>query len=609
MLESLAPLPSDTVDWPTLESTPLGESIIAVDEADIRYSLEVIGLDTLGLMVRFRALSELHKGRGEPSNVAQIRRRTTADIALITQLLESLGYYDGTAVPTISAGSKVGSPTNVTLRVEPGQRYVFDQVEILSPPGADLAVVTAALGIKQGVPVNAESFAASQAGLRERLANAGYPFPEIAEPDIVVDHETHSAGLRQAIDPGIRARFGQIRNDGNSVLSAAHIQDLVRFKIGDLYRGGELEDIRRALIATGLYGAVSVRPVDAGKLPDGMMKVDLLITGEAAPQRTVSVTAGYSTTEGARLEASWQHRNLLPPQGAVTFSGVAATREQSIGGELRRSNWRQRDRTLVLSANVSAQQQAAFRATSTRLNASVERETNLIWQKKWYYALGVGAALSNEADLSATTGIAPSQRSLYYIASAPLSLSYDSSDDLLNPHQGFRLAIRATPELSLRSGAFAYVRTQLDGSYYLPLAANVIIAGRLRVGSIVGAARRDIAPSRRFYAGGGGSVRGYDFQQVGPKDLNGVPTGGKALAEAGVEARIRFGQWGVVPFVDVGQVSASTVPDFKGMRVGAGLGLRYYSSFGPIRIDLATPVNPGRGDSRLTFYVAIGQAF
>ncbi|MGQ3179608.1 MAG: autotransporter assembly complex protein TamA, partial [Blastomonas fulva] len=154
-----------------------------------------------------------------------------------------------------------------------------------------------------------------------------------------------------------------------------------------------------------------------------------------------------------------------------------------------------------------------------------------------------------------------------------------------------------------------YVRIQLDGSYYQPVSDRIVMAGRVRLGSTFGADRFDIAPSRRFYAGGGGSVRGFGFQRIGPRDGNDDPIGGNGLAEFSLEARVRFGDFGVVPFFDAGNVYANSVPDFSGLRYGAGIGVRYYSSFGPLRIDVATPLNRQTGDSRIGVYISLGQAF
>ena len=135
------------------------------------------------------------------------------------------------------------------------------------------------------------------------------------------------------------------------------------------------------------------------------------------------------------------------------------------------------------------------------------------------------------------------------------------------------------------------------------------IAGRVRLGSIVGASRERIAPSRRFYSGGGGSVRGYGYQHIGPMDVNGDPVGGRSLAEFSIETRVRFGDFGIVPFLDGGNVYSSSMPRLTGLRYGAGLGVRYHTSFGPIRVDVGTPLNPSKGDARVAVYVSLGQAF
>jgi translocation and assembly module TamA len=202
------------------------------------------------------------------------------------------------------------------------------------------------------------------------------------------------------------------------------------------------------------------------------------------------------------------------------------------------------------------------------------------------------------------------RRRTFLIAAAPANLLYDGSDDLLNPTAGFRLGGRLSPELSLQGSAFGYTRVQLDGSAYRRVGEGVVLAGRARLGTIAGAPRDQVAPSRRFYAGGGASVRGYTFQAIGPRDPNNDPIGGRSLTEFSIEARVRaFGSFGVVPFLDAGNIYTSPLPKFSGLQWGAGLGVRYYSSFGPIRVDVGTPLNPRPGDSRLAVYVSLGQAF
>jgi translocation and assembly module TamA len=168
--------------------------------------------------------------------------------------------------------------------------------------------------------------------------------------------------------------------------------------------------------------------------------------------------------------------------------------------------------------------------------------------------------------------------------------------------------------VSLQGSVFGYSRLQIDASFYQPVTGDVVLAGRTRLGTIVGASRDRIAPSRRFYAGGGGSVRGYGFQRLGPRDpVFDDPIGGRGLAEFALEARVRTPLFNnavsVVPFIDAGNISTSSLPGFDELRFGAGIGVRYHTNFGPIRVDVATPLNPQGGDPRIAVYVSLGQAF
>jgi translocation and assembly module TamA len=325
--------------------------------------------------------------------------------------------------------------------------------------------------------------------------------------------------------------------------------------------------------------------------------------------RTVAGEAGYGTGEGARIELSWEHRNLIPPEGAVRIRGVAGTEEQLLGVSFRRNNFRRRDQ--VLTANVAASNinRNAYDARTFLVGVGLERQTNIIWQKRWTWSVGADLITSDERDVNIETGT--TRRRTFFIGALPATLSYDGSNDLLDPTSGFRLAGRISPELSLQDGTFGYTRAQIDGSFYQPVSDSVTLAARARLGTIFGAGRSRIAPSRRFYGGGGGSVRGYGFQRLGPRDpVFDDPIGGRSIAEFALEARVRVaGPFGIVPFIDAGNIYTSPIPALDKLRFGAGIGVRYHSNFGPIRVDVGTPLNRRSGDPRVAVYVSLGQAF
>jgi translocation and assembly module TamA len=584
--------------------TPLA----AVDDAATlrRYSLSLAGLDTVDdpeeLRDRFDKASALVEGEDEPVNAAQIDRRARNDADLLAQLLRADGYYDAQVDPQINA---TAGTLAVTLIAAPGERYRFAGVEL---PGLDAATsdrdeLRAAFAVRQGDPVVAEKVIAEGIALKVELGRRGFATADIGEQDIVIDHETREARLVLPVTPGPVARFGAISVTGRPPFSARHIGEIARFKRGDRFDQADVDDLRRALVATGLVASAEVRTVPR----QGGEVVDLAVKLEPAPMRTIAGEFGYGTGEGVRAEASWQHRNFFNPEGALTLRAVAGTQEQSAAVTVRRNNFGRRDRAIYAQASASHVDRDAFDAKTLSLAAGLERQSNFIFQKKWTWSIGTELLASDERDTVAATGI--ERRRTFFIAALPGSLAYDGSDNLLDPTRGFRLGGRLSPELSLQGKAFGYAKLQIDASAYRPVSDRVVIAGRVRLGEILGAGRDDIAPSRRFYSGGGGSVRGYGYQRLGPRDADNNPIGGKSLAEFALEARVRLGDFGIVPFIDGGTLSTKASPDFKGWQLGAGIGARYYSSFGPIRIDVGTPFNRQPGDSRIAVTVSLGQAF
>jgi translocation and assembly module TamA len=625
----LDPLPDLGVEWPDLEAadpvppmpdmpgeisaTPPPSEQIDDGAAERRYAVVLGGLEAVAdadLLKAFRGQSVLEGGVKKPANAAQIDRRARADAELLTELLHADGFYDARVEPRIEVtGADAGggaAAVTVFLDAIPGEQYRFASVELpgLEAAGEEAAKLRETFAVKADEPVIAADVIAAGIALKIALGQQGFASAKIGEQDIVIDHETRTARLVLPVDPGPVARFGEIRVTGQPPFSPRHVGIIARFKAGDRFKQSEVDDLRRALVATGLVSTVEVKvtPVQAGQV------VDLDVRLEPAPMRTIAGEVGYGTGEGLRAEASWQHRNLFNPEGALTVRGVVGTQEQVAAVSFRRNNFRRRDQVLNAQASASNIDRDAYAARTLLLSGGIERQSNFIWHKKWTWSLGGELALSDERDAVKSTGEA--RRRKFFIAAIPGSLGYDGSDDLLDPTKGFRLLGRISPELSFQSGTLTYARAQFDASAYHPLSDRMVAAGRVRVGTIIGASRDQIAPSRRFYAGGGGSVRGYGYQQLGPRDADNDPIGGRSLAEFGLEARIRVGgAFGVVPFFDGGTLSTKAMPSMKDWQFGAGIGARYYSSFGPIRIDVGTPLNRQKGDGRVAVVVSLGQAF
>ncbi|MDB5705867.1 MAG: hypothetical protein JWN66_2983 [Sphingomonas bacterium] len=606
----LAPLPGLGVDWPDLNAAPPEPADPAAPTemtGEARYSYRIDGIDDVSsalLHQRFQDLSTLKAHDGDPANAAQLDRRAREDADLLTTLLRAEGYYDARVSTRIEPNG--GRPV-VVLEAEPGVIYKFGNVALngVTAAGDKATTLRDAFGVKPEDPVNADKIAAGEAQLRTAIGEKGFPFAEVGEPEIVVDHATHTATLAMTVVPGGEKRFGVITTPAdNKVFGAKHIQEIARFNPGDPFDAASLTDLRRALIQTSLVSSVDIKPVQ-GADPD-VVNIDVGL--EPAPQHTIAGELGYGTGEGARAEVSWTDRNMFPPEGALTLRGVLGTKEQLASVIYRRNNFHARDRVLTGQIVASNLTRDAYQAKTFSISGSLEKQTNIFFQKKWTWSFGGELAASDERDVIVSTG-APRRRT-FFIGALPTTLTYDGSDDLLDPTKGFRLGARFSPEVSLQGQVFGYARVQIDASAYQSVTPKVVLAGRIRLGTIAGAPRDEIAPSRRFYAGGGASVRGYGYQDIGPRDPNNAPIGGRSLTEFSIEARVKaFGNFGVVPFLDGGNIYTSPLPKFTQFRFGTGIGLRYYSSFGPIRIDVGTPLNRQPGDARVAVYVSLGQAF
>ncbi len=570
-------------------------------------------------IARFEALSTIEEldAEGE-ENVAQLASRARADERLLGNLLRVYGYYDGQVIRSIgsrdAAQDAAEAPPVVHFDVIPGPRYRFGATglgQLGTAPDAE--ALRAAFEIVTGDYLSSDKIVEEQFDLDRALGETGYPFAAIDAPELLIDHARQEGDLTLPVRPGGKYAFGEVISSDPEFLSSRHLARIARFDPGDIYQRSLELDLRRAITATGLVSSVTITPREVappqGDQP-GVVAMDIGI--ERAPVRTIAGAIGYGSEEGFRVQASWEHRNFFPPEGALRVRGIIGTREQLAGVTFRKNNFTGRDKVLTLDAYVSSLDTDAYDADTVALTGTFERLSTLLFQKPFSWALGAEILATDERNRM-VDGV-PRPRQAYFIGSIFGRATIDTSDSLLDPTKGFRVTGYVAPEVSHTQGStYAYLRTQGDASYYQPFGDSVVGAARVRVASIPGAPLFAIAPSRRLYAGGGGSVRGYGYEAIGPRNEFGEPTGGRSLVEVSAEARIGTGFFdgalSVVPFIDAGAVSVSQIPDFKFIKIGAGIGVRYDTGFGPIRVDVGVPLNPEEDDAPVAVYVSLGQAF
>jgi translocation and assembly module TamA len=580
---------------------------------------------------RFRDLSTLRALDDGEETTPQIAARARADEELLGDILRTYGYYSGEVVRQLSGGRRAGASTeeaedaaelaarepSVRFDILPGTRYRFGRIDLGALPALpepDASRLIAALGIKPGDPLYADRIVERELELRVALGETGYPFAEVAEPELLIDHTRLEGDLALPVQPGGKYVFGEVVSSDPDFLSGRHFGRIARFDAGDVFQQSLETDLRRAIIATGLVSSVTVTPRET-RAPEGGQpgEVALDVEFDRAPLRTMAGAIGYGTEDGFKLEGRWEHRNLFPPEGALRLRGILGTREALASVGVRRNNFRGRDQVLTADVFASDITTEAVDANTVGARVSFERISNFLFQKEFSWLVGGEVLWTDERNRTArgTDEVLP--RQAYLIGGLFGSATIDESDDLLDPSSGWRGTLFMAPEVSRSDGSESfYLRAQADASYYKSVGSTVL-AGRVRAATIQGAELDDIAPSRRLYGGGGGSVRGYGFQGVGPRNDRGEATGGASLVEFSLEARIETplfdGALEVVPFFDAGTVGQGSTPDFRLIRYGAGIGIRYKTTFGPIRVDVATPLNPNEFDSPVVVYVSLGQAF
>ncbi|MEL7447245.1 MAG: BamA/TamA family outer membrane protein, partial [Pseudomonadota bacterium] len=628
LLEPLSPLEDFEVREVEFAEVASDEEILTVEYGTVINGLaEVDGQTEIDLAGMFEDLSALESNGEEVANVAMLAARVEEDSFLLQRILRSEGWYDAKVTTRIDRSQAPnGQPLTAVLDVAPGERFTFAEINIEAAPTIPAGLIAENLALQTGEPIIAARVQGAEAQVAVALPQQGYPFVEIGQRDILLDRETADGVYTLPVDVGPRSRFGGFTTTGDLAFDAEHVSVMARFERGELYDSRKVDDLRDALVATGLFNTVTVQPQQTGEdAGDGTEFVTMSVEQNAGPPRSIGASAGFGTGQGFRLEGSWTHRNLFPPEGALIASAVLGTQEQGAGVTFRRSNAGRRDRTVELGLNASRTDYDAFEAITGRVGGLISYSSTPIWQKRFTYAYGAEVVASVEEDFDFDLGERVDRT--YFIGALTGQVGFDTTDSLLDPKTGFRLRALIQPEGSLQDGFEPYVRGVVDGSAYYPISDSIVLAGRVKVGSIQGVDRSDIAPSRRFYAGGGGSVRGFGYQQLGPKaqevnpsfDPNDpdetadpfrlTPIGGPSVIESAAEVRYRFGNFGVVGFVDAGQVYESSAPEFSDIRYGVGIGGRYYTNFGPLRLDIATPIGRRDGESAVTVYISIGQAF
>lgn len=606
--------------FPSLLLLLLLAGTAAAQTGELRYETRLEPTGEAALDAALAEASQLQAlAQDAPVGAFGLVARATAEAPRLQRVLESEGYWAARVAIRI-AGTPAEAPglaerletdpsgtVPVAIQVTPGPRYRLRRIALRPATEAGRAAV-AALGAPEGIapgdPARAEAVLDAEADLLDRLRAAGHPLAAVADRELIVDHPAEAMDVAWTLAPGPLARFAPPRVTGETQVDQRLLARVTGRLAGEPYSPQRLERARRDLLALGAFDAVRARPAErldaAGRLP---------VTFEVAdrPRNAFGFTLAYETNYGPSGRVFYERRNVFGNAERLVVEAEVARLGQGdivqdttyrLGASLRRPALFDGRTTLVLEGAALRERPEAYDRDAIVTTALLERPLGDRWLLRGGPSFETGR-IGRDGDLDPFT--------LFGLVTG---LRYDSTDSLLDPRRGIRVDVTATPYADLAEGG-GFLRVLGVARSYLDLTGDggTVVALRGALGSLPGASG-GVPLDKRFYAGGGGSVRGYEYQGLGPRDARGRPLGGASLVEGSVELRQRVaGNFGLVAFLDAGSVGLSETPDLSDLRFGAGLGLRYATVIGPLRLDLGVPLDRRAGEPGYGIYVGLGQAF
>lgn len=530
-----------------------------------------------------------------------------SDYNTMVQVLYDAGYFspvvnillNGREAATIPPLDVPATVSSIQITVKAGPQFKFGTAEI--EPVAEGTEIPQSYAAGQTATTGAIRDAAT-AGVTGWKA-VGYPKAAVGEQNITANHVKARLDSHLTMRPGPKLAFGELRLEGETDVREESIRAIAGFPTGEIYDPEKLQKTGTRLRRTGTFSSVSIQEADTPN-PDGTL--DYTVSMEDMPKRQLSFGAEISSTQGLDVSFIWLHRNVMKRASRLRFEA----RVRNIGGDedidgrigvrLDQPDALGPDDNMLYLAELERLNRTHYSVTRGMLGLGARRT----FSDELYAELSVLFNYSNSDDAFG------SNRTFRYLL-LPFRTEWDKRDSKVNAKRGYYLDARFMPFAGL-AGADSGVQIRADGRGYFPLGERLVVAGRVQIGSVVGAAQQDVSPEFLFFSGGSQTVRGQPYESLGiAVPPAGDIAGGRSFVGASFEMRgMITDKLSLVGFYDFGAVDSGSFIDGNSVtHSGAGLGVRYdLGGLGPIRLDLAVPVDGTTGDG-LQFYIGIGQAF
>ncbi|RCK33814.1 hypothetical protein TH19_16535 [Thalassospira profundimaris] len=612
----------------------------------IPYSVEIAGIDEQegDLIAALEAVSTARRLQSRPTaSRAGLQRRAEDDIERFQAVLRSGGFYDGqitfdiqeestpetdegrsdpasaddasdqqgedetagTAGDDIVAQADGPTPLVLKYQIDTGAPYLISSVDlvitrpdkVIERPASDEELEKTRLQIGQRATAQ-PIILGEQYGV-DIFRAQGYPLVKATKRTVMADTAEKTISIKYGFETGPLAEFGDVTVNGASDVDPDFIAGYRSWEPGEQYSPDQVRATRRDLAQTNLFDSVIVKVAGPVK-ENGEIPVEINVVERK--MRSIGGGVNFSTADGPGANAFWEHRNLFGRGEKLRFGADASSLEQGVSAEFKKPQFLERRQSLLAEANAKNNNTDAYKGSTIDSFVGIERPLG----ENWSTTFGVTTEYS---DLTGSDS--PNEE--FYLAGLRGILRHDNTDNPLDPTRGTRFEINVSPYMSLTDKDTGFTSVSLAGSQYLSIddEGDYVFAARARTGTIIGEDRGNLPSNKRYYSGGGGSIRGYEYQKVGPLDDEHDPLGGRSVLELGFEFRARVTEsFGIVPFVEGGNVYARSEPEDISLLWAAGLGFRYYTGVGPLRFDVAVPLDKRENiDDDFQFYISLGQAF
>ncbi len=571
--------------------------------AGVSYSVDFKGVSDSALLKELKGVASLTTLKKKPpASLNALRYRADSDIPELLKVMHAYGYYDASVRIDLETTQK---KAEVIVEIDPGPVYTIEDYTIrlyngnFENPIKCRKITLERIGITLEKPALARSIMQAELKVLLILSEYGYPLAVIDKREILVDSESKTMHLNLEIDTGPLARFGETTVSSEGEVSPEFISQKITWEEGEIYDSEHVDVTQKKLMESGLFTSVLVTH-DNALDEEGFLTMNIEVA--ESKHRSLNFGASYQTFYGPGFTFGWEHRNVggmgrkLSLQGDITRRSHTGVATYLIPGFYRPNQ------DYVIQAEADHESITPYSERSYSLVNRVERRVG-----KHFRVTG-GVMLEQ---LFVTESAANSTSFLFEL---PFYLRWSSANDLLNPTTGMTFEYLTTPTINFQHSNTYYLMQECSQSVYYSLVHKgiIVLAQKLTLGSILSNELSAIPLPKRFLGGSEEELRGYRYRTVSPLNNNNQPLGGRSAIYYTAEIRFRvFESMGLVPFFDLGNVQFNRFPTVSGKWFkSAGLGFRYFSFFGPIRVDLAFPLDRRKDlDPAYRFLVSIGQTF